>query len=345
MPEHDNIHWDPKGSNLIYLLSPARAGSTMLQFMLGSHSQIHSAPEPNIMPPLKYLGYAGSLPAQETFDPINQSLGLREFVDQHSGSEENYLNACRAYAGTLYRKAMVPETRYFLDKTPANVLEWEMLIKIFPNAKYIVLTRHPFAIIDSHARTFFQDDYDLMIQENTQFIQYIPAVARFIRESTSSKMIVCYEQLVENPEAGVREILSYLELDFEPQILDYGKKTRAAGSVGDPKTAATEGRPNASIAWQWTQSFRQDEQKIVKALGLLKDVAEDNLRDYGYPRNELTAPVHTDKPECTPAKPSDAFLFYRWQRSIYFALKSAAKKGPLRKLLEKIRYYCDVLLR
>ena len=68
--------------------------------------------------------------------------------------EEDYLDALRAYANTLYQRVLPSPDLHFLDKTPENVRFWPFLLKLFPHARYIVLTRHPAAIMHSVATSF-----------------------------------------------------------------------------------------------------------------------------------------------------------------------------------------------
>jgi hypothetical protein len=47
------------------------------------------------------------------------------------------------------------ESSYFLDKTTANALVLPFLQRLYPDAKYVVLTRHPLAVFSSYANSFF----------------------------------------------------------------------------------------------------------------------------------------------------------------------------------------------
>ena len=212
--------WDSMGGNLIFVFSPPRSGSTMLQLMLDSHSQVAAAPEPHVLVPLRYAGYYGQ-PQKADYDTVNVSLAIREFVDRLPGGEQDYLSACRAYAGTMYEKTMAtkPTARYFVEKTPPNVLEWPFVVKVFPAARYVVLVRHPLAVFHSVAETFFAGDYQLARRESDVLQQYVPRIAGFIREAPVEKMTVAYERLAQSPEPEARGILEMLGLEFEPAVV------------------------------------------------------------------------------------------------------------------------------
>ena len=66
----DSIH-----ERLVFLIGSPRSGTTMLQRMLASHSQIHSHPEPHLITPLHYLGYYAKVDAAP-YDHINAAEAM-----------------------------------------------------------------------------------------------------------------------------------------------------------------------------------------------------------------------------------------------------------------------------
>ena len=108
--------------HLVFVISPPRAGSTLLQRMLGAHQDISTHPEPHLITPLAYLGYHDRVDAAP-FDHINAAQAVQSFVSELPKGEEDYLDALRAYCNTLYGRALeTTQKRYFLDKTPAYAL-------------------------------------------------------------------------------------------------------------------------------------------------------------------------------------------------------------------------------
>jgi hypothetical protein len=62
----------------------------------------------------------------------------------------------------------------FLDKTPAYGLVLPFLAKLYPRARYVVLTRHPLAVLSSYAGSFFEGDYDAAVAFNDILGRYVP---------------------------------------------------------------------------------------------------------------------------------------------------------------------------
>ena len=107
----DNIH-----ENLIFLVCSPRSGSTLLQRMIGSHSRIFTHPEPHLITPLNYLGYYDTVD-KAPYDHINAAQAVREFCEELPRGEEDYLDACRAYASTIYQRVLgSTDAEFFLDQ-------------------------------------------------------------------------------------------------------------------------------------------------------------------------------------------------------------------------------------
>src|SRR5687768_14787212 len=93
--------------SLIFVVCAPRSGSTLLQRMIGSHSEVYTHPEPHLITPLAFLGYHATVD-KAPYDHINAAQALRELVEELPRGEEDYLDALRAYAGTVYSRVLAP---------------------------------------------------------------------------------------------------------------------------------------------------------------------------------------------------------------------------------------------
>ena len=203
--------------SLILVIGPPRSGSTLLMRMLSSHSAIYSRAEPHLLTPLAHLGYFETVDTAP-FDHLQAQQSVREFVAELPGGEADYLAACRAYTDILYGRMLVARGKgkpFFLDKTPANALVLPFISKLYPGARYVVLTRHPAAIWSSYANSFFDGDYVAARKHNPVLNRYVPAMASFMREQPVPYVRVGYEELVQNPEQEMRRVFEYLGVPFE----------------------------------------------------------------------------------------------------------------------------------
>ncbi len=327
---------------LIFVISPPRAGSTLLQRMLGAHSEIFTHPEPHLITPIAHLGPSGNVD-KAPFDHINAAEAMRAFIGELPRGEEDYLDALRAYADTLYGRMLATSERSrFLDKTPAYALVLPFLTKLYPRAKYVVLTRHPLAVFSSYANSFFDGDYRAAHEFNPILERYVPAMARFLEARPSPLCHVAYEELVAHPEAELERIFAYLGLENEPEAVEYGKAPEMKQGMGDPITVQKHSRPVTGSVEAWATELAGDAEKRALAERMIDAIDPADLETWGWPRERVFEALERAGGKA-PKKP--ARNGYTFKRKVMLALKKDIHDRPHGKWVRQIKYYCDVLLR
>lgn len=327
---------------LIFVISPPRAGSTLLQRMLGAHSEIFTHPEPHLITPLAHFGYHARVDAAP-YDHINAAEALRSFVDGLPRGEEDYLDALRALSDTLYGRMLgTSDKSRFLDKTPAYGLVLPFLTRLYPRAKYIVLTRHPLAVFSSYANSFYGGDYVRAHAFNPVVERYVPAMAELLRERPVPLIQVRYEEMVKSPEAQLERLFAFLGLEHQPEAVNYGQTKMKAG-MGDPINVNRESRPTTKSVAKWATELAHDEAKLALAKSMLAKVSDEDLETWGYPRAEIFARMADVGDQPPPKPPKNKYTF---QRQVLLGLRNAVNLRPEgREAVRKVRYYCDVVLR
>lgn len=328
---------------LLFLISPPRSGSTLMQRMLGGHSEVFTHPEPHLMTPLAHLGYYERVDAAP-YDHINSAEAMRLFVRDLPRGEEDYLDALRAYTDTLYGRMLEPSgKRYFLDKTPAYALIADFVAKVYPHAKYVVLTRHPLAIFSSYAQSFFDGDWEAAHAYNPIVERYVPAIARFVRERPAPILHVRYEEIVADPEAHLERVFAFLGLENQPEAANYGERfTETKEGPGDPIGVQQHARPVTASRDKWAAELAADPKKLALAQQMIAKLDPADLELWGWPRERVFDALE-DVGAAKPPKP--VLNRYTFQRRVMLALKKDIRTRPHGKVIERIRYYCDVLLR
>ncbi|GAB4202911.1 MAG: hypothetical protein OHK0013_16610 [Sandaracinaceae bacterium] len=327
---------------LLFVVSPPRSGSTLLQRMIGSHSQVHTHPEPHLITPMAYLGYHGTVD-KAPYDHINSAEAIRLFVSNLPAKEEDYLDALRAYADTLYGRMLEPTgKRYFMDKTPAYALVLPFLTRLYPRAKYVVLTRHPLAIFSSFANSFFDGDWERAHEFNPLLERYVPAIAKMLRERPVPLSHVRYEELVASPEQHLERVFAYMDVENEPEAVNYGERFQSKKGPGDPITVNQHSRPVTDSLHKWAAELRQDEAKLRLAQRMVERLDDADLEVWGWPRDRVFEAL--ERVGGTPP-PKPVLNGYTIQRKVMLALKKDIHERPHGKLVKRLRYYCDVLLR
>jgi len=294
------------------------------------------------MVPLRHAGYFGT-PRAADYDYVNAANALRQFVALLPGGEDDYVEACRAYAGELYRRKLGDAgAHYFLDKTPENVLEWEFVTRVFPEARYLVLTRHPLAVFHSSASSFFLGDYERAWREYDLLAAYLPKIAAFLREAPVDTRVVRYEDVVRDPEGTMRGVLGWLGLDFEPAVVEFGDVPHEIARDADTVRGARHGRPTLVSLDGWKDALGADPAKAAVARRMLESLDAGVLETYGFSKDQVLAEI----PGVAGRVPRPArWTSHRFKRQVYFAIRSIARRRGPRALLERLRFYVDVLLR
>src|SRR4029453_17844985 len=186
---------------LVFLIGSPRSGSTLTARMLGAHSAVYAPAETHLLTPLAHLRLYAKV-EKAPYDPIITRQGAHELVRMLPGGEEDYLAALRACSDTIYERLLAASGRQrLLEKTPAYALVLDFLAKLYPKAKYLVLTRHPPPVWSADGEAVFDGDHEAAHLNNPLLERYVPAIARFLREGPVPLLHLRYEQLVREPHA------------------------------------------------------------------------------------------------------------------------------------------------
>lgn len=314
----------------------------MLQRMLGSHSQVYTHPEPHLLTPLNYLGYFDAV-EKAPYDHINAGLALRELVDELPRGEDDYLDALRAYSDTIYKRVLAPtQKRFFLDKTPAYGLVLPFLAKLYPRANYVVLTRHPMAVHHSVAHSFFDGSYAQAMETNPILRNYVPALGEFLRTKPVNLIRVRYEDLTQDPKQEMLKIAEHIGIGFEEGLVHYGKQTHISKSFGDPMTVHKHAKPVTTSNETWANDLKNRPSDLQEAKALIEALQTEDFDAWGYPLDSFWNALGNAEGNSTQRS---AFNRYRVKKQIVRALQRNIHNNRLGRLLKKVRYYCDVLLR
>jgi hypothetical protein len=333
---------------LLFLIGSPRSGSTLLSRMIGAHSAVHSPPEPHLLTPLAQLGYYDAVD-RAAYDPIISQRAIREIVAALPRGEEDYLDALRAYTDEVYQRLLAPTgRRILLDKTPAYALCLEFAARLYPRARYAVLTRNPLAVWSSYVQSFFDGDHEAAHRHNPLLERYVPAIARFLREAAVPLHHLRYEDLVAQPRDHMQALCDFAGLPFEEGMVRYGDRAQETAEVarglGDPITVGKEKEPTTRSVARWAEDMAGDPGKLEQAEQLLAGLADEDLRTWGYERRDLEAQL-AEVPSVGPRRSGRALSRYTLERKLLVLLRRNIQHNAFGRLVRRIREVCDVLLR
>ncbi|MCW2989416.1 MAG: hypothetical protein JWM73_10 [Solirubrobacterales bacterium] len=180
-----------------FILSSVRSGSTLLRVLLDSHSQLHAPHELHLRDlSVEVRGAAAKSMEELGLDPEHLEYLLWDRL--------------------LHRELDQRGKRFLVNKTPTDVFVTQRICECWPDARFIFLLRHPASIAASRARARPQDTAE---QNLAMVRKYADALER--ARQTWPGLVVRYEDVTTDAEAELRRICTYLEVPFEPQMLEY----------------------------------------------------------------------------------------------------------------------------
>jgi tetratricopeptide (TPR) repeat protein len=247
----------------IFIVGLPRAGSTLLEQILASHSQIDGTMElPNIIALAHRLNGRRFVSEEARYPKILAELS----GEQLQGLADKFIEDTR-----IHRKG----APYFIDKMPNNFQHIGLIHLILPNAKIIDARRHPMACCFSGFKQLFADGQEFTYgqEEIARYYKgYVALMEHWDRELPGKVLRVHYEHLVADLEGQVRRILNYLGLPFEENCLNYYQTDR---SIRTPSSEQVRQPIYRGGLEQW--------RNFEPYLDVLKRELADEISRYPYP--------------------------------------------------------------
>jgi len=210
----------------IFIVGLPRAGSTLIEQILASHSLVEGTLElPNIPQIARELAGRGGGDEHAHFIQAVAAL----HAEQRRALGERYLAETR-----IQRKSTAP---FFIDKMPNNWLYIGLIHLILPNATIIDARRHPLGCCFSGFKQQFArgQNFSYGLEDIGRYYRdYVELMAHFDTVLPGRVHRVFYESTIEDTESEVRRLLAHCGLPFEEGCLRFYENERAV------RTASSE---------------------------------------------------------------------------------------------------------
>jgi tetratricopeptide (TPR) repeat protein len=221
--------WGVPDPDPIFIVGLPRSGSTLLEQILASHTQVEGTQE---LPDIQQI--VGNLRGRDADlnNPRYPRILAEMQLDEFRELGEQYLAATR-----IYRNGKPEAVPFFIDKMPNNFRHLGLIRLMLPSAKIIDARREPMACCFSNLKQLFA--------QGQEFTYSIDDIARYYRtylelmrhwDSVLPGWIlrVHHEDVVDDIEGSVRRILEFCGLEFEPKCIEFHKTVRSV------RTASSE---------------------------------------------------------------------------------------------------------
>ena len=226
-------HDDPSP---IFVVGQPRTGTTLVERIITSHSQVHSAGE------LKQFGHCIRRLANYR-EPTRYSAKLARMAADVDSKKlgKSYLATTATMQGSLPR---------FVDKLPPNYLYVPLILKALPRAKIIHLTRNPMDACFASFKQLFADAYPHSYDQAEMarhHARYYHLMVLWRERFAGRFFDIAYEDTARDLEPNARALIEFLELPWEDACLHFHKQdtavtTASAVQVRQPAHTRSIGR-------------------------------------------------------------------------------------------------------
>jgi hypothetical protein len=205
----------------IFIVGMPRAGSTLLEQILASHSHVDGTFELADIPRLVHQFRDRDPDAPPRYPAILAELSAEELRQMG----EVYIHDTR-----VHRQG----APFFIDKMPNNFRDIGFIQLILPNARIIDARRGAMACCWGNFRQLFPNGMEFKYSQEElgrYYCQYVELMEHWNRVLPGKILRVQYEDVVNDLEGSVRRMLEFLGLKFEPACLDFHKTTRSVRTL------------------------------------------------------------------------------------------------------------------
>ena len=193
----------------VFVVGMMRSGTSLVEQIIASHPQAIGAGELQFWGILEYK---------------DQDLVRGRAPDLGVGAKlaHLYLDELNRYSSDAAR---------VIDKTPANVDYLGFIHRVLPNARFIYMQRDP---VDTCLSCYFQNfvnaaSFAMDLQDLAHYYREHHRLVAHWRAVLPKEVFleVSYEGLVSDSEAWSRRVFEFIDLEWDPKVLDFHKTERA----------------------------------------------------------------------------------------------------------------------
>ena len=207
----------------IFILGLPRSGSTLVEQILASHSQVDGTQELPEIPRVVCSMERRSMesPRSERGDPRYPAVLANLVPEDFRRLGERYIAETRAYRG---------DKPFFIDKMPNNFRHIGLIHLMLPNAKIIDVRREPMACCVSNLKQLFASgqEFTYSVEDIARYYKsYLELMRHWDAVLPGRVLRVWYKDVVQDLESNVRRILKLCGLEFEPACVEFHKLERS----------------------------------------------------------------------------------------------------------------------
>lgn len=260
-----------------------RSGTTLLGSMIGGNDNIICIPEDEFTTSIYMKRQNKQFCAKDIWENVCRSNFFvrqweftekeRKYVEDRLGTVMCYRQLIEILINTYAIRLGKGQCKYFVSHTPSNIIRSDILLEIFPEARFIHIVRDGRAVANSLMKTDFGANTPYYAAYQWSREVSMGFMAQYLSK-TDNFMVVKYEDIVNNLQQEMLKICKYLNIDFQEEMLyNLGYNT--------PKYNTTTHR----LIGKKIEKARIDKWKeeiSIKDIGIFESHAKDVMRMLNY---------------------------------------------------------------
>lgn len=206
----------------IFVVGLPRSGSTLVEQILASHSQVDGTQE---LPDIPLIVHGIERSRRDLGSPCYPGVLADLASVEFRKLGERYITDTRCHRG---------DKPFFVDKMPNNFRHIGLIHLILPNAKIIDVRREPMACCFSNLKQLFASgqEFTYSIEDIAcYYASYLELMRHWDAVLPGRVLRVCYEDLVDDLAGNVHRILDFCELELELACMEFYKSERNVNSA------------------------------------------------------------------------------------------------------------------
>ncbi|MCY4362340.1 MAG: sulfotransferase [Gammaproteobacteria bacterium] len=245
-----------RGNEPVFIIGFPRSGTTLLDTLLRGHPSIEVAEEIDAVPRM-----------------VNRLSGdADERLDALATLSDSDGESCRrTYLDTLARHVK-PEndSAILIDRFALNIIYTGEIVRLFPQARFILLLRHPAdCVLSCFMQTFYETSANasfFTLEDSAHLYDQVFGLWRQYTDTLQLNILqVKYEDLIADVESTCRRITDFLEMPWHPGILEHERTAGDRPLIGTASYNQVT-RPLYTEARERWQRYRAEMQSVLPVL-------------------------------------------------------------------------------
>jgi hypothetical protein len=238
------------GKGPIFVMGAMGSGTTLLRLVLDSHDSIAIPPETGFM-----RGYKA-----HRFIPFKWTG--RNWAKRLGWSDDEFDIEMRHFYDKLFMRYVETHGKQrWGEKTPLHIWHWDAMARLFPDAVFVAIVRHPGGSMASNMNRWRFG----LARATSHFERYTKEMLRQAARHPDRTVLLRYEELLLNPEPMLRELIEWLGEPWSDSVLEHHvvQSGRGGREVVEGRNRVSDPLDIARID-KWKSTINRTNRKATK---------------------------------------------------------------------------------